>query len=413
MKILFVSSWFPWPPDNGAKLRAYHLLKHLAKRHSVTLLSFAEPLEESRASELAGLCASVQTVPGNPFKPSAPLSPVGLFSPVPRSYAQTYSPRMQALVDDAVRDHDAAIGCELGGALYLGRHSSIPRVLEELEAGVIRDQFFAHPVGLAKLRRGLTWWKFSRFLRNLSEQCERTTVVSDVERQYLLAMGCHPSRVCVVPNGVDEAALLTPNRPIVGQLIYPGAVTYHANLEAVQYFVNEILPRIRAVRPDVTLKVTGDTGSVDVSALAGPAVQFTGRVPDIKREVGSSAVCVVPLKSGGGTRLKILEALALGTPVVSTSKGAEGLNVTSGKDILIADSPPAFAANVIRVLDEHGLRVRLAANGRQLISQQYTWKGVGLQLERVLSEAVAAHSEKAALRRSSVVAHRPDPARNA
>jgi polysaccharide biosynthesis protein PslH len=397
MKILAVSSWFPWPPDNGAKLRAYHLLKHLAKRHTITLLSFAEPHDEPRAPRVADLCKTVQVVPGNPFKPSAPLSPWELLSSTPRSYAQTYSPEMQALVDGAIPDHDLAIAFAIGAALYLGRHRSIPRIFEEVETGLIKDPFRAQALGPAKLRRGLTWWKYSRFVRGLIDQFDHATVVSDVERDTLVSIGCQPDRVRVVPNGVERAALLQPNRPAAGQLIYPGAVTYSANLEAVGYFVNEILPRVRVARPDVTLKVTGDTGHVDVSHLAGPSVIFTGRVPDIHREVASSAVCVVPLKSGGGTRVKILEAMALGTPVVSTTKGAEGLRVTSGKDILIADSPAAFAANIIRLLDEPALRVSLASNGRQLVSRQYTWNMVGVQLDGALSEAVAHHSARAPL----------------
>jgi len=197
--------------------------------------------------------------------------------------------------------------------------------------------------------------------------------------------------VRVLANGVDRTALFEPNSPIPGRLIYPGSVTYSANLEAVQYFVSDILPRIRAASPDVCLRVTGKTNEIDLSGLASPSVTFTGQVADIRREVASSMVCVVPLKSGGGTRLKILEALALGTPVVSTVKGAEGLAVTDGQDILIADNAPAFAANVIRVLNEPSLRQRLASNGRQLVSQLYSWDRIGQGFDDILREAVDSH----------------------
>jgi polysaccharide biosynthesis protein PslH len=391
MRILAVSSWFPYPPDNGSKMRVYKLLAHLAKRHAIRLLSFAEPGEESEAPSLATLCESVQVVSGNPFKPRAPLAAADLFGTLPRSYRQTYSPEMQRLVDAAAPACDAAISFQLGAALYLRQHRSVPRILEEVETTVIRDRFRLQPFGPAKLRAGLTWWKYSRFVHDLVRVFDLTTVVSEIERRRLLDIGCNAACVRVLANGVDRTALFEPNSPIPGRLIYPGSVTYSANLEAVQYFVSDILPRIRAASPDVCLRVTGKTNEIDLSGLASPSVTFTGQVADIRREVASSMVCVVPLKSGGGTRLKILEALALGTPVVSTVKGAEGLAVTDGQDILIADNAPAFAANVIRVLNEPSLRQRLASNGRQLVSQLYSWDRIGQGFDDILREAVDSH----------------------
>jgi glycosyltransferase involved in cell wall biosynthesis len=388
MRILAISSWCPYPPDNGSKLRIYKLLMHLAKQHSIRLLSFAEQGEDPQASPLAELCESVQTVPGNPFKPQAPLAALDLFGTTPRSYRQTYSTDMQVLVDQALPQCDAAIAFEIGAALYLAGHRGIPTILEEVETTVIRDRFHRRTLSPAKMRAGLTWWKYSRFVQQLVESFDRSTVVSEIERQHLVEIGCDAARVRVVANGVDRAALFEPNKPVPGHMIYSGSVTYSPNLEAVQYFVRDILPRIQAARPDALLKVTGETGTIDTSELSNLGVIFTGRVPDIQSEVTSSAVCVVPLKSGGGTRLKILEALALGTPVVATTKGAEGLAVTNGENILIADTPAAFAAHVIRVLDDASLRRRLAANGRELIGRLYTWKQIGLALDGVLKEAV-------------------------
>jgi polysaccharide biosynthesis protein PslH len=389
MKILTVSSWFPYPPDNGSKLRVYNLLAGLAKRHSIHLLSFAEPGEEALAPALTGLCDSVQVVAGNPFKPRAPLAAADLFRTMPRSYRQTYSPQMQALLDEAVPTSDAAICFQLGAALYLRQHGSTPCVLEEVETTVIRDRYRLRRFGPGKLRAWLTWSKYSQFVRRLVGAFDRATVVSDIERRSLLEIGCDPARIRVLANGVDRAALFEPNTPIPGHLIYSGSVTYSANREAVRHLVSDIFPRVQAARPDVLLKVTGRTEGVDLSEFAGRSVVFTGQVDDIRREVASSAVCVVPLKSGGGTRLKILEALALGTPVVSTSKGAEGLALTHGENILIADTPLAFAANVIRLLDDPSLRQRLASNGRQLVSRLYTWDRIGSQLEELLHEAVS------------------------
>jgi glycosyltransferase involved in cell wall biosynthesis len=402
MKLLVVSSWFPYPPDNGSKLRAFNLLSRLSKRHEITLLTFAEPGEGQERTPLDNLCASIQMVAGNPFKPAAALRARDLFSMMPRSYAQTYSPTMQALVDGAIHGHDAAVAFELGSALYLARHSIVPRVFDEPEAGVIHDQYRRQPQGQLRWRRGLTWWKFGRFLRRLVDSFERTTAVSDVEVKLLEQIGCCQSSLRIVPNGVDRHVMQHRNAPRPGRLIYPGSITFSANLEAVRFFTGDILPRIRRARPDTSLVVTGSTGDIDVRPLiAGGGVTFTGRVPDIARLVAHSAACVVPLKTGGGTRLKILEAMAVGTPVIATTKGAEGLAVTHGEDILIADSPETFAAEVVRLMGDCVLRARLAANGRRLVERLYTWDRIGDEFENVLEEAQAVHSGRTATRPGS------------
>jgi polysaccharide biosynthesis protein PslH len=399
MKLLAVSSWFPFPPDNGSKLRAFHLLSHLAKRHDITLLSFAEPGEAGASKSLREVCSSVQTVTGNPFKPAGPLAARDLFSATPRSYAQTYSPAMQLLVDEAVPRHDAAVAFQLGSALYLAKHSRIPRVFDEAEAGVMRDQYLGQVPGLLRYRRGLTWWKFGRFLRQLVDRFERTTTVSDIERQYLADMHCELPALRVVPNGVDGHALQQRNAPRPGRLIYPGSITFSSNLEAVRFFLSDIFPAVRRARPGTSLVVTGATGGIDLSSMTqGRGVTFTGRVPDIARLVAHSAACIVPLRTGGGTRLKILEAMAVGTPVVSTTKGAEGLSVIHGENILIADSPEGFAKQTLRLMDDFVLRARLAANGRRLVEKLYTWDHIGDQFENVLDEALAANRGAAAMR---------------
>jgi glycosyltransferase involved in cell wall biosynthesis len=225
-------------------------------------------------------------------------------------------------------------------------------------------------------------------MRHLTHSFERTTVVSDVELGHLREMKCNPSAIRVVSNGVERDALGQRNTPRPGHLIYPGAITYSANLDAVRYFVDDIFPLVRAGRGDTSFTVTGATGDVDLSSFDDRgSVVFTGRVNDVSPLIGQSSVCVVPLRIGGGTRLKILQAMALGTPVVTTSKGAEGLAVTHGTDILIADTPSTFAEQVLRLLNNSVLRARLSTNGRRLVERLYTWDRIGSQFEEVLGEA--------------------------
>ena len=388
MRLLVVSSWFPYPPDNGSKMRAYHLLGELSKRHDITLLSFAEPGEEKNAGRLGGICRSVRSVPGNPNKAGGALGWRGLFSPLPRSYQETYTPEMQAQVNNALTSHDAAIALQIGSALYLAHASGILRIFDEAEASVFYEQFKTQRHPLKRLRYGLTWWKFARFMRRLVDRFDATTVVSGNERALFARMGCDAERIQVVSNGVDAGDLRVNGAPTPAALIYPGALTYSANYDAVRHFLSDIFPQVRQARPDATFAVTGSTDGVALDALPRrDGVTFTGYLPDVKPVVADSDVCVVPLRVGGGTRLKIIQSLALGTPVVSTAKGAQGLDVTPERDILIADAPRAFAEQVVRVVNDRGLRARLSANGKELVARRYTWDRIAQQLDALLARA--------------------------
>ena len=349
MKLLLVSSWFPFPPDNGSKVRAFNLISKLAERHAVTLLSFGRDDEAEFGRPLKEICSEVRTVPGKSFNPQAPFPLRELFSELPRSSAQTYSSTMQGLVDAAVPHHDAAVALELSAALYLAKHSSLPRVFDEAEAGVLRDQYYSQPPGLRRVRQGLTWWKFSHFLRQMTSSFERTTVVSGIELGYLREMSCDLSRIRVVSNGVERDALGRRNAPRPGRLIYPGAVTFSANLDAVRYFVDDIFPLVRASRGDASFIVTGATGDVDLGSFThrGP-VAFTGRVNDVSHLIGQSSVCVVPLRIGGGTRYQDPAGNGPGHTSRDHHERSRGAGSNTRNDILIGDTPSTFAAQVLR-----------------------------------------------------------------
>jgi len=177
--------------------------------------------------------------------------------------------------------------------------------------------------------------------------------------------------------------------PKADSLVFNGALTYYANADAMRFFAGEILPRIRAQRPSVMLRITGRSDGVDLTWLsADGSVALTGYLDDVRPVVAGSWACVVPLRIGGGTRLKILEAMALGTPVVATSKGAEGLDITPDQEVLIADEPAAFAAQTVCLLGDPELRQRLAANARLLVEERYGWQAIGSAFCQVV-ESVA------------------------
>jgi len=393
MKLLVVSTWCPVPPDNGARLRAYHLLRVLAQRHDVTLVTFADgELPRSTRDGLRALASRVEVVTGSPFA-QGPLSMRGLFSTTPRSLTQAHHPGMQQAVQRLAPHCDVALGLEITAAIYL-QHLTVPKVFEEAEVGMLRDQV-SRATGLARPRRWLMWRKTAHFMRGFTCQFERTTVVSGHERSLLIDIGADPSRLVVVPNGVDERDLLLPARPRLARIIYPGSLTYSANFDAVREFLQTTWPLLKT-RPGLEFMVTGSLDGVDLGSLPPhDGVRFTGRVDDVKALIAESTAVVVPLRVGGGTRLKILEAMAIGTPVVSTSKGAEGLELVPGAHLLVADTPESWTQHVLSLLDDPALLHRLSETGRTVVARHYRWAQSAAALEDALEDARSAPLRRA------------------
>lgn len=395
MNVFVLTTWCPFPVVNGSTLRAYHLLQALASRHDVDLVTFSAPAtpDEAAVAHLRTMCRDVTVIPKSPFAPLRTAG-AGLFTSTPRSLTATDDPEVRALVAARSESAHVAVGFQLSAARYLPG-IAIPVVFEEAEPRQIQAQAERSTTLPQQLRRRLTWWKHSRYLRRLITSMSAVTVVSEQERESLTGIGIDASWIRVVPNGAEAADLARPcavASPL--RLIYAGAVTYPPNLEAVTWFLADVMPRVRAVRPDVEFWVTGDTGEVALDRFAAlDHVRFTGRLPDIKEAISGSAVAVVPLLTGGGTRLKILEALALGTPVVSTRKGAEGLAVVDGEELLLADSPQAFADAVLLILGDASLAGRLSSAGRARISSTYTWDTIGREFLELV-EAVGQSTER-------------------
>jgi len=393
MNILFISRWFPFPPDNGSKIRIFNLVKQLSINHDITLLSFTHGLvSKERLTEMIRYCSSIRTSLYKNFRPGRPKALGGLFSNRPRFLVDTYSQDMQKIVkqESTKNKFDVVIASEVDTVSYAILVDKIPRVIEDIELLSIYEQFINQHSVLPKIRYGLTWWKTSRFIAQVLSKFDGFTVVSEQERDLIRKMKPECNMFAIVPNGIDlEANTGKFNAPEPGTLIYSGALTYSANFDAMEFFLNDIFPLITAEEQNVILRITGDYKDVPINSLPlSNGVELTGYLDDIRPAVAQSWVCVVPLRKGGGTRLKILEAMALGTPVISTSKGAEGLEVIHEQNILIADNPDDFARAVLRLLRDKHLRANLSANGRQLVEKQYSWNICAGHLEQLLYKVV-------------------------
>lgn len=404
MKILFLSTWFPYPPDNGSKIRVYHLLRALAAQHEVTLASFAFGTANAASPGLLEhLYRDVHVVERNPFRRSrieemmrfASLSPI-VTRPVP-----AMTNRVCAILRENAFDAVIASGEVMASYALLAR-SDAPLVLEEHNsmARWSRERYRNQEPLLGRIRCWMSWQKLRLYEAHLFRRFDLCTMVSEQDRSASMTMlPGYSGPVEFVPNGVD----CEHNRPGIAEetpdtLIYNGALTYAANYDAMQYFLAQIYPRIRREVPEISLTITGSLDGVDLSGLAlEESVNLSGYMDDVRPLVAGSAVCVIPVREGGGTRIKILEAMALGTPVVATLKGAEGLDVTPGQDVMIAHEPGEFAAQVIRLLGDPALRRQLAANGRRLVEQRYDWTSIGQRFMELIEDVASRHVREGAL----------------
>ena len=390
MKILWLAPWFPFPPDNGIRIRLHHLIRALGKQNEIHLISFVRAEDRPSAFALREYCATIEIVPWRDYRSTHSNALAGLFSPTPRSLVDTYSAEMAQCVRQAQGPFDLVIASTIDTASYALLANARARLLEEhnFTTRWMRDEYRREPNAVKRARRWLTFWKYRRYEKKLFAQFDACTMVSDQDAADARTWLDYKNILRVIPNGVDLLYYAPqPIEPELNTLVFNGALTYGANLDAMQFFAAEIWRQIKSVEPSARLSITGRADGIAPDQLPrGKDITLTGYLADLRPTMRQSWVCVVPLRTGSGTRLKILEAMALGTPVVSTSKGAEGLNVTNGEDILLADAPDAFAKQVLRVLRDPQLRARLSRNARQLVESQYGWDSIGAEFCAVAQE---------------------------
>jgi glycosyltransferase involved in cell wall biosynthesis len=394
---LFLSRWFPYPPDNGSKIRISNLLEVLARNYEVTLISFYEAAENLSEEELAAFSVPgihVRAVPYRPFHPGSRTAIRGFLSMRPRSFVDTENPAMRRAIDDELAHgvFDVVVASQLDMIPYALEIPATPALLEEIELGRYCERSLATPAGA---REWMTRVKLRHYLRQSLSRFSACTVVSEVERQHLRRLvGGHPPTV-VIPNAIDRAAYVGDfGSPEPKTLVWCGSMNYAPNYEAVKYYLDHIHPRVAEAVPGVRLRITGRLDQVDVRPFqAMPGVEIVGHVPDVRPMIARSWASIVPIRSGGGTRLKILESMALGSPVVSTTKGAEGLEVVDGENILLADSPEGFARRAIEILHSPALRGRIRSGALNLVSSRYDWQilapSVADLVEQVRTSVVA------------------------
>jgi glycosyltransferase involved in cell wall biosynthesis len=417
-RIVVLANRLPFPLDDGWNVRTFHGLRAMARLADTTLLVFepddASLVEAARAA--LGVPLRVRTVP-RPRLHTLRRAALGAITSSPvHVWTQESAAFHRAFREELER---APVDVVLTEATFFERYlreapSTALKVVDthNIDSLQMRRNAQHDRVALRRWYAGMTVPKLEALENRVYAAADLTWVCSDDEVRAI-ARRVPDAHVVCAPNGVDTDALAPDptHAPVADRLVFFGRLDYFPNVDAMTYMVEEILPRILRLRPQATLRVigSGDRSAVDRIVAGHPAVEVIGRVPDVRPEVGQAAVVVVPLRSGGGTRLKILEAMSMARPVVSTSIGAEGIEIVHGRDALLVDDADAFASAAARLLADPAEGERIGAAGRRLVIDRYDWKSLG---ERLAADVLALAADRASSPAPAVrvAARNPSPA---
>jgi glycosyltransferase involved in cell wall biosynthesis len=402
LRILWVKVGGLWPLNTGGRLRTFHTVAELSQRHEVTVVTTHAPGDDGAA--LAGqlpACERVISLPHAPTKVGSTAFVLATarswLSPLPLDVWRWRIPAVRQEVERllATGRFDLCVADFLVAAPNVPMGGRVPVVLFEHNVEHVIWKRLAQAPGPVWRRALLEieWRKMRRFEAAACAQATLTLAVSEADRK-VLAANAPAARVAAVETGVDIeyfAPAAAPEKPAT--IVFTGSLDWYPNEDAVLHFVDEILPRVRAEVDGARFVVVGRNPSAKLRHAAEAAGAIvTGTVDDVRPYLADATVCVVPLRIGGGTRLKIFEALAMAKPVVSTTIGAEGLPVTSGEHLVLADGAADFADAVVTLLQDAGQRRKLAEAGRALVEERFSWGRVALDFETRCRTAVEERS---------------------
>ncbi len=392
MKILFVTEQFPYPLDSGGNIRTFHIIRQLAKVHTVILAACERSgLTSADYEQLKPYCSEIKMFPPVPrdiFRQGYYLID-SLFGEKPYPINRNYSHQMRQWIQrkagnvDIIHFNHLDAACyadDLSGVFVFDTHnliSNIYKKLVEKESNILKKWFLG-----VQLKKTLAYE--TRIIRKI-----RLCLVCSNPEKIEIESFVPGVRVQTVPNGVDTGAYrLDENRafkPSDRNLVFVGAMDYLPNSDGIRFFYEEVFGILQKRLPDIHLTVVGRNPPESIKRIQNKNLTVTGFVEDIGQWVGKADLMVVPIRVGGGTRIKILEGMAQGIPVLSTKIGAEGIDADHEKNIFIADTPEEIADGVIKLLENPDLRKSLARAGRELVEKEYDWNVVGQRLLAVYS----------------------------
>jgi polysaccharide biosynthesis protein PslH len=405
MKLLYFAAHQIWPLTSGNRLRDYHLSRQLVKRASVTFVETCHGGEQpTRRSDDCNYDRIVSLKKGPGYTPRKLLR--GMKGPVPLTVLNYFEEHAASQLIDALEGEHFDIAQVEG--VHLSRFLPVIRALPSPPTIVMdwhnieSELMWRYSENVQSWPRKLVARRTARLLEsaelNLLETCSAHTVPSERERQKLLAR-CPAANVHTVPNGVDTLHFSSAEMSKVSRnaesatsrqsLLFVGSMDYQSNIDAVTWFVREIWPTIAARNSSLDFLIVGRNPSREVRQLASDRVRVTGTVEDVRPFYLSAVAVVVPLRMGSGTRLKILEAMAAGVPVISTSLGAEGIDAISSTHLLLADTGAEMVGAISEVVTSPATRSRLRRAAQSLVASHYDWTVLGEKLYGIHSQLFA------------------------
>jgi glycosyltransferase involved in cell wall biosynthesis len=392
MKILWVKSDFLHPTTKGGHIRTLETLKRLHQRNEIHYVALDLPEQRGGVERRSEYCTKAYPIPHSvPARNTAGYflqAFGGLFSSMPVSVSRYQSHAMKRQVETLLRNEkfDAVVCDFLFPAVNMPDLSTCVLFQHNVEAMIWKRHAETHASTLLRAYFGGQYDRMLRFEGDVCRAVKSVIAVSDVDVAAMLAM-YGVSRTAAVPTGVDVDYFAPQGEHSPGaDLVFLGSMDWMPNIDGTQWFVNEILPLIRKERPECSLAIVGRSPDAAIQQLSEKdnRIRVTGTVPDVRPHLWGSTVSIVPLRIGGGTRLKIYEAMAARVPVVSTTVGAEGLDVRKGENIGIADSPAEFADACVALLKDQHARQRMAQAAFDMISSRYSWEVVSRKFEELL-----------------------------
>jgi sugar transferase (PEP-CTERM/EpsH1 system associated) len=392
MRLLVFYPYVPWPLDRGTYQRTFHLLRALAREHEVDFVALTDEPQaaEERKPVFSAFCRDVEFIPfAHP--PWQKLFPHRLLNPLPSNVQHWQSPAVAEAIDRklAAGRFDLVHICDLVLMPYVLPHRRRTPFVVDRSRVDLQFQLMEHRTLKFPLRQRLLRWesyaKLWRYEKRLAREAALEVVCGPDDEVFIRRHISRDAPVMVVPNGVDldffHPAAVPDARAAEPTVIFCGAMDYSPNVDALRWFFTAIHERLRRRVPDVRVLIVGKNPIDEVRAWGErPGVTVTGGVPDVRPWYRRAWLQMVPLRIGGGTRLKIVESLAIGTPVVSTTIGAQGLELRHGHDVLLADEAEDFAAAIARGLEDAALRTRLEAAGIATAVSRFGWPAIGARL---------------------------------
>ena len=397
LKILFLQKRILFPADAGCKLRTLNVLRHLAQWHEVTYLCNVQTTDQDYVDEMRALGVRLEVipwkeVPRGTWRFYRDLA-FNVLSPYPFNVAKDFDPSLRSRARQLLRteSYDLLI-CDFVQMARNALGLDVPfKVLfqHNVESQIFRRHALTDASWFRSWYMAQQWHKMQRFEGQAGREFDLVIAVSERDQQmFQQEYGWqHVKRIDTAvdvdyfqPNGVAEEP---------EEIVFVGQMDWLPNSDGARFFVQEVWPLIRSARPGATFKVVGRNPGPEVRRLGKvDGVEVVGGVPDVRPFLDRAAVAVVPLLVGGGTRLKIFEAMAMGTAVVSTTVGAEGLPITPGEHLMVADSAEAFSGKVIQLLDQPTQRQRLSRSALNLVRHRYTAEKVARQFDQICREAI-------------------------